>query len=516
MQLTVPPAITLSKSRFRLVVPVSVALALGALVACAPTKPILQPRAESNAGATSSLQEIIKDIDRGEFAAAEQSLAALAHTNVGADPGIAQQIEFERERMRRILLDFPYHREALKGKLAERIADVSEREIDAWTASGELESLLIDGERRYFKSVSNLFRLSAQARARTSPPTPIEADPPLYQVNPLHRLILDAAAAGSLRSQGRRFRIRYSLSVNADAVPPGSSLRTWIPFPRAIKGRQENITLVESEPMRARVGGEASLQRSVYLERAAEAGVPTEFSITYELTTFPIVHQISASQAALPDVGEVDSQYLTERLPHVHFTPALKAFSSRVLGDERNPYRVALALFDAVDAIPWAVAREYSTLSNISDHALHAGHADCGQKTLLLISLLRLNGIPARWQSGWQISPDGSDTMHDWGEFYLAPYGWMPMDVTHGRLGGGDPAVDTFYLGSIDGYRIIFNDDYSRAFDPPKQHMRSETVDAQRGEVEWSGGNLYFDQWDYRFEWQALPAETPAPPRSAR
>jgi len=24
-------------------------------------------------------------------------------------------------------------------------------------------------------------------------------------------------------------------------------------------------------------------------------------------------------------------------------------------------------------------------------------------------------------------------------------------------------------------------------------------VDLQRGEAEWSGGNLYFDQWDYDF-----------------
>ena len=51
-----------------------------------------------------------------------------------------------------------------------------------------------------------------------------------------------------------------------------------------------------------------------------------------------------------------------------------------------------------------------------------------------------------------------------------------------------------FYLGGLDAYRIAFNDDYSQPFVPPKQHFRSETVDLQRGEVEWRGGNLYFDQ----------------------
>jgi len=41
---------------------------------------------------------------------------------------------------------------------------------------------------------------------------------------------------------------------------------------------------------------------------------------------------------------------------------------------------------------------------------------------------------------------------------------------------------------------------------PAKQHFRSETVDSQRGEAEWAGGNLYFDQWSYDFQWRVLPA----------
>jgi len=124
------------------------------------------------------------------------------------------------------------------------------------------------------------------------------------------------------------------------------------------------------------------------------------------------------------------------------------------------------------------------------------------------MALLRLNGIPARWQSGWAYSEDaeGHDTMHDWGALYLAPYGWVPMDVTTGQLASDDPALRWFYLGGLDAYRVAFNDGFSQQFVPAKHHFRSETVDSQRGEVEWAGGNLYFDQWKYRFEWQMLPA----------
>jgi len=42
---------------------------------------------------------------------------------------------------------------------------------------------------------------------------------------------------------------------------------------------------------------------------------------------------------------------------------------------------------------------------------------------------------------------------------------------------------------------------------PAKQHFRSDTVDSQRGEVEWDGGNLYYDKWDYHFDWKIRPAK---------
>src|SRR5690606_9708405 len=180
------------------------------------------------------------------------------------------------------------------------------------------------------------------------------------------------------------------------------------------------------------------------------------------------------------------------------------------------PYRIAQKLFAAVDGIPWAGALEYSTISNISEHALRTGHADCGQQTLLLMTLLRLNGIPTRWQSGMVFSDSqvgGSAladywNLHDWGQVYLAPYGWVPMDVTTGRrpgaVDGQGRSLEWFYLGGLDAYRIAFNDDFGTDFAPAKQHFRSDTVDSQRGEVEWRGGNLYFDQWNYDFTSEVL------------
>src|SRR6185295_9114366 len=128
------------------------------------------------------------------------------------------------------------------------------------------------------------------------------------------------------------------------------------------------------------------------------------FSITYELTIFSQFHVIDAAKVRPVVRTPALAPYLSERAPHIVFTPAIRQLSREIVGTEKNPYRIAQKLFAAVDRIPWAGAREYSTISNISEYTLHAGHGDCGQQTLLLMTLLRLNGIPARWQSGWVYS----------------------------------------------------------------------------------------------------------------
>lgn len=453
------------------------------------------------------LKRIVATVDAGRFAQAERDIDAMRN-EAPADSQVARDIAFERERMRRIRLDFPLDTAAVQQRLREQVPDYGDADFKRWDAAGLLEKQVIDGDTFYFKgAVSNLFRLDAAAAARRSAKFKPTADGPLYALHPYHADLRTAAlAANATHARPQRVRVTYTLTVNPDAAPAGSTLRTWLPFPRAIPGQQDDIRLLASTPADVRIAPEATQQRTAYLERTAIAGQPTEFSIRYEVTLSGQYHAIDPDRVTPLSPTPELAEFTSERPPHIVFTPAMRAFSKKVVGDETNPARIAQKLFEAVDRTPWAVAREYSTISNIGDYALHAGHADCGQQTLLLMTLLRLNGIPARWQSGWEFFGNDYDSMHDWGWLHLAPYGWVPMDVTRGLLASDDPALRWFYLGGLDGYRIAFNDDYARDFDPPKRHPRSETVDSQRGEVEWDGGNLYFDQWDYRFEWELLPA----------
>ena len=445
-----------------------------------------------------SVDKVVRLVDAGRFEAAEAGIAtALATPSLSPETRTA--LLFERERMHRILLDFTLAADEVKARVRKQIPDLTEADFARWDAAGLFERQSIDGRKLYFsRAPSNLFRLSDEALARRKIQTPL-SEGPMEAPNAHQRAVRDAAlATGRSSVEPQRIRVTQSLVVEADAVPAGETVRAWIPYPRALAGQQEDIRLVSSTPGHPVIAPESTMQRTVYMEQVAERGQPARFCITYDMTVLAQYHAVDPAKVVALETTPELAPYLAERAPHIVFTDDLRAFSRKVVGDETNPYRIAQKLFAAVDRIPWAGAREYSTISNISDYALHAGHADCGQQTLLLMALLRLNGIPARWQSGMVYSATDYWNLHDWGWMYLAPYGWVPMDVTTGVF-EGEPGIEWFYLGGLDAYRIAFNDDYGRDFVPAKQHFRSETVDLQRGEAEWKGGNLYFDQWDYDF-----------------
>jgi transglutaminase-like putative cysteine protease len=174
--------------------------------------------------------------------------------------------------------------------------------------------------------------------------------------------------------------------------------------------------------------------------------------------------------------------------------------SDSIVGNEKDPIKVVRKIYYWINEnIPWAGALEYSTMPNIPEYVLNNRHGDCGMQTLLFMTLARYNGIPVKWQSGWYLFP-GDVNLHDWCEVFYEGVGWVPLDMSFGLLPSEDQQIRDYYITGIDAYRFVVNDATGTRFTPSKRFMRSEPVDFQRGEVEWRGGNLYFDKWDYHME----------------
>ena len=454
------------------------------------------------------LSKIRASVDAGDFKVARELISAeLAQL---PDLRERSELEFEAIRMDRIEHDFVKTEADVMEYISEFYPWGGAEDLERWEQSGALEMMRIDGEKRYFRwAARNLFRIDPEMKlvwTKAHPEAAVTSGSGATSDIDSHNLkvMQTAEVTENPYVLPVRLRITQSITVPADKIPAGETLRCWIPYPREIEGRQTEIQIESATPQVHTLAPPQAIQRTAYFEQTTTEGEDTHFSITYSYTARGTYRNIEAEKVSPVLASAELAPYLAERPPHIVFTDELRKLSREIIGVETNPYRQAQKLFEWVDVnIPWASAREYSTIRNIPAYAIRNGHGDCGIQTLTFMTLCRLNGIPTRWQSGWEFQPP-NDSMHDWGMIFFEPYGWVPMDVTYGLRNSDDPKLKWFYLSGMDSYRLIFNDDYSQPFTPPKTFPRSETVDSQRGEVEWRGGNLYFTDWNWDFQWELL------------
>ena len=408
---------------------------------------------------------------------------------------------WEEDLHHRLSLDFCRTEAEVKAYIEQYIPDVSEAQLRQWEEQGALECMLIDGEKRYFRNAApNLFRIDSVCRALKIAKEG-SALSGSEQVNQRHlpEVIRAVRAQQTPFVETKRFRITYTLTVEADAVPAGERVRCWLPFPRMDVSRQSEVKLLATSEKHYQHSAEGCMHSTLYMEKPAVKGQPTVFSETFSFASAAEWHDLRPEQVLPYDTTTaLYRTYTGERDQHIRFTPRLRQLAAELTAGEEHPLRKARLLFQWVnDHFPWASAREYSTIDHIPEYVLTNRHGDCGQVTLLFLTLCRLCGIPSHFQSGFMLHP-GEWNLHDWGEIYFEGVGWVPVDQSFGvPTFARNEDEHWFFLGGIDAWRWIVNNDYGMPLDPEKRYPRSETVDFQRGEVEWAGGNLYFDQWDY-------------------
>jgi transglutaminase-like putative cysteine protease len=449
---------------------------------------------------------------QGRFKEASAELStALRRTDISSQT--REQLEFELDGLRRIKLDFPYSESALFAELEKSVRNLTRPEFEQWVREGRFDSREIDGQRWFMgASVSNLFFRYPELSPRRLPLKDKS------QVERHHWEVCAEIKRGALREhqpyvQPKRFEVTMAVSADADAAPDGQTIHAWLPIPRRYPF-QSGFTLVSASSIPRHVDDETSTARALYLEQSTHKGKSTEFKIQYYYTTRGVWFDLKPAEIRPSNPTDPLLREFTQEAPNVQFTPEIRALSRQIAADETNACLKAKKFYDWVaDNIKYSFATEYSTIPNISEYCRSHGYGDCGQEALLFITLCRLNGIPARWQSGWNLFP-GDKANHDWTEIYLAPYGWVPVDPYMGiyatRLAPSLTSAQKkelrdFYFGGLDQYRMAANSDHNQSLTPRKRSLRSDNVDFQRGELEWGNHNIYFDQFSYELSARELP-----------
>lgn len=448
----------------------------------------------------------VADLERaGRFKDAEALIGERLKAMPDGDD--AEAYRHAQERLERVRREFSLSGDELIEKLKSSISDVSSADLETWRKEGVLQWLLIDGELRYFRrEPANLFRFSEAARKRRDAAKPQAdsgpaGDPAARRAETLAqhaaKALATAKESGTSSVLPVRMRASHTITVKPGNVPKGETIRCWMPFPKEYR-QQGEVKIISTSPAEHRVAPNDTGMRTVYMEQPSGGDTPTTFSLEFEYKLAAFVPSVDPDKVEYDAQDPAVAEFTKARLPHVPIDGEVATLAAEIVGPETNPYRKAEKIWLWMqDNIKYSSEMEYCIIPSAVGKIMAEGHGDCGIQALMFIALCRASGVAARWQSGWVTRP-GAWNMHDWAEFYAPPYGWLPADPSIGFMRSDEREVKHFLFGNMDAYRMIANTDFDTQFDPPKDHWRSDPVDNQRGEVEWSGGNLYYDDWEYR------------------
>lgn len=407
-----------------------------------------------------------------------------------------------RNRLRR---DFPWTLDEAYKHFKEKYPKLSRKDFDKAVANGWVETLEVDNQQKvHRKAVGNYALLNPklsnfQGRGAQSKPGR----------QAIVQEVLDQSLGTGELVDTKNFKIRFNVTIPTDgnAVKKGDTLRVWLPYPMATE-RLNNVSFISaSHPV------VLSDNKSQHSTAYFEVPVTSDTTRVNYVASFNNSGRwfspefISHSIRPYRKDSQLYKVYTAFESPNI---VRLDSLAKAIVGDETDPYLQSEMVYDwIVKNIPWAGAREYSTIPCIPMYVLETGHGDCGQVALLYISLMRSLGVPARWESGWMFHP-GEKNLHDWAEVYFEGVGWVPVDASFGRYSNSpDNNVTEFYSHGTDPYHIPMNTSVGKNLYPQKKYIRSETVDSQMGEVETTDYNLFYPGWWCNMEiLEETPVET--------
>lgn len=369
---------------------------------------------------------------------------------------------------------------------------INEKTLSDWAKKHYIEVKTIDGVKRvHRKSLRNARLLNPELNGGWKHRGSTASDADLSYVDSVLAYVDGKLPDGA----AHKVRFKFSIDVPYDAALKDDTLRVWMPYPTP-SARQSDIRIISTSQPDYILSGDRSVHSSIYMATPVVEGKTAHFDYVAEMVT---KGQYFSPEYILENIKPYDKNselyktYTAFERPHIINAEKL---ARSIVGKETNPYRQSELVYDyIIKRYPWAGAREYSTIECIPQYVIDEGHGDCGQVSLLYISLMRSLGVPARWESGWMIHPHDKN-LHDWAEVYFEGVGWVPVDVSFGRYTrDSDPRGQKFYSTGMDAHRWATNHGVSGNFYPEKRFVRSETVDAQMGEVESTRGNLFYPAW---------------------
>ena len=402
-----------------------------------------------------------------------------ARLAAGTQPLLTPRLEVERLRLERLPRDYPYSRAQAVELIRGEWPDFTDAQFDALVDAGRIDWRMLGGALHVHEGFLDSLRLYPKEAPglKQEPEDHAQRDAMLSRME----------AEGSLTA-----RITLRATIRSLLPVEGRAVQAWLPLPAACP-QQSEIEILDATP-----GGVAAPEDAPQRTMHWDAAGVGEFSVTYRY-----LHRADyVDPMALPLDPVQPAFDLEEQPPHIVFTPYLRALAARITAGLTSPAEKAKAIYDYVTGmVDYRFQPAYLQLDCIPDQCAKTLRGDCGVFALTFITLCRIAGIPARWQSGLSVRPDGAGP-HDWAMFYLAPHGWLWADCSFGSSArrNGEDARRAHYFGSLDPWRMVANSAFQAPLTPPMAGWRQDPYDNQVGELMVDGRGLDSTQREWSQE----------------
>lgn len=415
---------------------------------------------------------------------------------------LRKRLQLERILAARIPSQYPYSYEDALELLRANIRDFKDEELETLWEENTADWIYINGRVQFHELFfDNLMKTRDDYGARfLGTMEDNEKNAALLRENV--RLMEEHGG----RTVHMRLLTRLSLTPEAEKACMGKTAHVYMPLPVEY-AQVRNLRLLgfegtAGEPVSVDNGSYP--QRTVRFETVIRGGEvwQTEFEFDNE-TVFrnPDPSQVLFSQPSF---------YTGEEAPHIRFTPYLRELTRSVTEGEENPLLEAEKIYRFITSqVKYSFVRSYSTVEDIPEFTAANRKGDCGFQALLFITMCRIAGIPARWQSGLYATPLTVGS-HDWAQYYVAPFGWLSADCSFGgsAFRQGDEKRRAYYGANLDPYRIPYASQFMHSFSREEEGLRDDPYDNQSGEV-FCGGRFLRSGKEFTVEYRLETAEKP-------
>ncbi len=255
----------------------------------------------------------------------------------------------------------------------------------------------------------------------------------------------------------RTYAVSYFVSLTKVKSSGENELYLWIPRP-AESANQRGVRMLSQShvPMVPDYRGVA-----IYRLRDLRTDVPVTVSQGYIAQVYAVSTDIRAD-AVRPPPEPAPALYARYTAPDGRVPsgdPNLAAAARKAIGRERNPHRIAEALYSML------LKEVKYTADHVHESPLDAWKdktADSYSMALLYCALLRAGGVPALPVSGFLIGNDKRVFRHFWTEYYLYGLGWVPVDPVLGsgaQIPGFEVPIEDRgkYFGNLDNRRLAIS-----------------------------------------------------------